>query len=152
MRIRKIIMIVLAISLLAALGVSADDTEVKVEKTKKETLGQAKSMIAEISVPKLTKDHVKKYATVLKEVEGIQSIKPDMEASSMLITYDSKLKFKEKVMPLLKTVDEKTEITGIVESKTAPTSKCGGCPHQSKCSKSTKETTKAKSATSCSDK
>jgi len=141
MRISKWMLLILAVCMIASVGVQADEGKTIAKEKKVEKTLEAKSMTAKVVFADLNEEKVKKVAMLLKENKGIQAIKPNMDEKTMDVTFDSKLNFKEKIMPIITELDPKAQIKDIVKAKAAP-SNCGKCPHKTKCTKA-ENTTKS---------
>jgi len=142
MKLTKLMILIVAVCIIATLGVQADDSVKQMKATdgkavttlaEKKIEAKTTSQIAKIIIPDLVPEKAKKFVEVLKGIKGVQAVKPDQESGSMYVTYDSKVEFKKLVMPKLQEIDPKVKLESIKETKNVHKGKCGGCPNKAKC-------------------
>jgi len=111
----------------SALAVEETGTEMKKD------ISEASHKEAIVHMPGLTKESLQKAAGVLKKVEGIENLKPDMDAKNIHIIYSGKIDFDKDILEKLKEIDPDVKLLETKASGAVAASKCGGCPNKSKC-------------------
>ncbi len=89
---------------------------------------------AVVHVPSLNEERAKEIAMMLKEVEGVQNMKPDFEKKNIHVIFSAdKLDFGKAVMDPLTKLDPESKLVETKDLAAAPAGKCGGCPSRAKC-------------------
>lgn len=156
MKLFKLMMIVSVCCVISLIPVLADDAEgapaQKMDASEKGQMGaktgstmiskvgdEATHLAAEVAIPNLSAEMAKKIAYELSQYKEIKSVKPDMEAGTLLVTYDKDFEFKADPFEKILRIEPKAKIKGIVKTKAPSKDKCGGCPHREKCAGSEKK-------------
>lgn len=112
--------------------------ESKIDKEEKHL--ESESHEAVVYVSNLTQDNVQKSLDILKDIEGIQAMKPDFNENMIHIVYTSGLDF-DMVTKKLKEVFQDVKIKEITKIDAKSQSKCDGCPSKTKCEETEKKVT-----------
>lgn len=86
-----------------------------------------------INVPSLNDEVAAKLAKILKEIEGIKSLKPDMENKKIHLVYSGKLNFENDILKKIHEIDAQSRLEATKDIPAHAGDKCGGCPNKSKC-------------------
>lgn len=111
-------------------GLTMSDSQAAVKETRTLVNPDKESII---SVPSLNDEVVKKLATVLKEIEGVKTFKPDMENKKIHLIYVGKLNFDTDILKKIQEVDAQIKLESTKDIPAHAGDKCGGCPSRSKC-------------------
>ncbi len=101
---------------------------------KNEAINDKMSKEAMFKVPGLEADMIKKMVEPLKGIEGIASVKPDMEKSELSVIFDPDKTKAEVIEKTLREINENIKLAEVKDVK-APAAGCGACPHKSSCAK-----------------
>ncbi|MBN1551327.1 hypothetical protein JW979_07655, partial [bacterium] len=123
----KISGLILALVIISHAPVLADD---EMAATQKKEIEHQADMV-QFGVPALTEDHVKKVAEVLKDEQGVFSVKPDMETKQLTVIFDKGKTHEDKIQKLLsKVFGEDIKVLKVEKVTYDPKKGCGACPHK----------------------
>ena len=163
MRTIRIFAMILAVTMLFSAGIQADDTgkcAVTEAKNEKEAVSAGltekqaaeKYNVAQLVIENMNASKIKEISAILSKVKGVEAIKVDKEAKSLMVTHNAKLNFKKEAMPTITKAVKGVHLQGVEPTKAPVKGKCAGCPSKGKCGSAAKTTKTGEVKTSCGGK
>ena len=161
----RLFAMILAVTMLFSVGIQADNmvsskstiSEAKSEKgtvskdkAVKETVAEYK--VAQLLIEDMNASKVQEISKILSTIKGVEAVKVDKEAKSLMVTHNAKLNFTEEAMPVITKAVKGIELKGIEATKAPAKGKCAGCPSKGKCGGAKKIEKTSEAKTSCGGK